>query len=128
MPSPRIPDFHARFRRLRGPLTQREVSVRLDMTTTSIQLWESGTNQPSLETIMKIAQAADVSLDYLTGLTDEWRDPSWWATRDGDEAAPEARTPPAPGPDAPSSDLDSMTAKRRQGDERRARRSSRRQA
>lgn len=95
-----MPDFAQRFRELRGPLTQRVVSYRLDVTEGMVGKWERGSVQPSLETLHRIADATGASIDYITGRSDEFSGPpAWWA-----------------GPDSPTADLDAAVQQRRRGD------------
>ena len=106
-----VPSFAERFKELRGPLTQRDVGYRLDITDGMIQKWERGSSLPSLENLHRIADLTGVSLDYITGRSDErGDDPKWWL-------------PAAPGPGGPSADLDAASQQRRRGDERRVGRS-----
>ncbi len=47
--------------------TQREVAQMLGITQPSYIRYENGTSEPSLETLVKIADIFDVSADYLLG-------------------------------------------------------------
>ncbi len=51
-------------------LTQREMAEKLDITQPSYIRYENGTSQPTLETLVKIADIFDVSVDYLLGRAD----------------------------------------------------------
>ena len=48
-------------------LTQREVAKYLSMAQPSYIRYENGTSEPSLETLVKLADLFDVSVDYLLG-------------------------------------------------------------
>lgn len=53
-------------RTLRG-LTSDELSERVDLSSESLRHIEIGSSKPSLKKLFTIAEALDVSLDYLTG-------------------------------------------------------------
>ncbi len=57
-------------RRERG-LSQREVAIFCDITEKAYQNYELMTREPKLEILVRIADYFEVSLDYLTGRTDE---------------------------------------------------------
>ena len=48
-------------------LTQRQVADYLAIAQPSYIRYENGTSQPSLETLVKLADYFDVSVDYLLG-------------------------------------------------------------
>lgn len=50
--------------------TQREVAKFLGMTQPSYIRYENGKSEPSLESLVKLANIFDVSTDYLLGRTD----------------------------------------------------------
>lgn len=52
-------------------LTQWQVAVYCDITEKAYQNYELMTREPKLEILVKIADWYGVSLDYLTGRTDE---------------------------------------------------------
>lgn len=52
-------------------LTQWEVAVYCDITEKAYQNYELMTREPKLEILIKIADKFGVSLDYLSGRTDE---------------------------------------------------------
>jgi len=54
--------------------TQREVSNELGISEISYQNYELGRREPKVETLNKLADYFGVSIDYLTGRTD---DPKW---------------------------------------------------
>ena len=51
--------------RLKTARTQKEMAHLLDMTTNAYQKYELGTREPRLDTLIKIADLLDVSLDRL---------------------------------------------------------------
>lgn len=51
-------------------LTQREISEILNIKQQSYSRYELGTGQPSLETLCKIAEYYNVSVDYLLGISE----------------------------------------------------------
>lgn len=51
-------------------LTQREVAIYSDITEKAYQNYELITREPKLEILIRIADTLNVSLDYLTGRTD----------------------------------------------------------
>lgn len=57
-------------RKQRG-LTQMQVAVYCDITEKAYQNYELMTREPKLEILARIADLYEVSLDYLTGRTDE---------------------------------------------------------
>lgn len=62
-----------RLRQLREELgyTQEQLSEKLNIGVTQIWRYENGETKPNTEVLTKIAQALNVSADYLLGLTDE---------------------------------------------------------
>ena len=66
-------DFPARLREVRKQrkMTQEQLGKRVDVTKVSISCYENGSRMPDVETLEKIADALDVSVDYLLGRTDE---------------------------------------------------------
>lgn len=64
-------------------LNQRELASLLGVSSGAIGMWETGKRQPDLDTVKKIADVFNVSIDYLLGRTDnrnsidnlEWRFP-----------------------------------------------------
>lgn len=55
-----------RVRESRG-LTEKEVAVKLGVPVTSVKYWESGKNKPSLDTLIRLSEIYNVSLDVLVG-------------------------------------------------------------
>lgn len=51
-------------------LTQAEFGKLLNLSESTISLYESGKRQPEYDTLIKIAELFDVSIDYLLGRTD----------------------------------------------------------
>lgn len=64
-----VADALKRFRAELG-LSQADVAGKLGMAQQSYYRYESGRNLPSVPTIIKLADAFDVSADYLLGLRD----------------------------------------------------------
>lgn len=50
----------------------REVAEALNVTVRSINRYEDGTREPSVEMIIKFCKLYDVSADYLLGLSDSY--------------------------------------------------------
>ena len=65
-------DFATRLRELRksNNVSQQKLSKHLNFGYTAIANYESGRNQPSLDTVKKIAQYFGVKVDYLSGASD----------------------------------------------------------
>lgn len=61
-----------RLRELRTKykLTQKDVATKLGITESAYGYYEQGRNEPSLQTIIKLAQTYDVSISYLLGEAD----------------------------------------------------------
>lgn len=59
-----------RFRRERK-LTQRELAAELGKTQQEIQRYEAGRAQPIITFLIKLADAYNVSIDYLVGRSDK---------------------------------------------------------
>jgi len=53
--------------RTQSGLSQREFSKRVSIAQPTVANWEVGRREPSIDTLIKIAQFFDVSLDYLVG-------------------------------------------------------------
>lgn len=64
--------FAERLKELRAQnhLTQREISEILNIKQQSYSRYKLGTGQPSLETLCKIAEYYNVSVDYLLGISE----------------------------------------------------------
>ena len=61
-----------RFLRERMGLNQQQAAIRLNMKPVTYSSYENG-HIPKLETIIKLSQFYNVSIDYLTGVTNERR-------------------------------------------------------
>lgn len=61
--------FATRIKQLRidNNLTQRDIADKIGITPTGISYWESGNAIPNFETLKKLADFFNVSIDYLTG-------------------------------------------------------------
>lgn len=64
-----LPDSLRRFRK-DFKLTQRAVATAVGMNETAYQRYEWGTREPAYRQLLSIADAFNVSLDYLVGRTD----------------------------------------------------------
>lgn len=66
-------DFPARLKRLRlkHKLTQEQLGKKINVTKVSISGYENGTRSPDIETLQKIADVFDVSIDYLLGRSND---------------------------------------------------------
>lgn len=64
--------FHTKFKELRlvSGYTQQELARKLDVSQSSITMWENGKRQPDLETLEVIADFFNVDMNYLTGVSD----------------------------------------------------------
>lgn len=56
--------------RIENGYKQDEIAKKLNVTTSAYGYYEQGRNEPSLETVKKIAQTFNVTSDYLVGLID----------------------------------------------------------
>jgi transcriptional regulator with XRE-family HTH domain len=57
--------------RLEKKMTQEELGKKINVTKVSVSGYESGNRSPDTDTLQKIAQVFDVSVDYLLGRTDD---------------------------------------------------------
>lgn len=57
--------------RIANHCTQKEIAAHLHITRTAYSYYESGFRKPTLETLQKVADYFQVSLDYLYGRTNE---------------------------------------------------------
>jgi len=64
-------DFKSRLYSLRedADLSQKELAERLNLKSSAISKYEKGLSQPSIPTLIKIAEIFNVSVDYLLGLS-----------------------------------------------------------
>lgn len=56
--------------RLKNNCTAKQLAKYLNFGGTAISNYESGRNEPSIDTLIKIADYFDVTIDYLVGRTD----------------------------------------------------------
>lgn len=65
-------NFQNVFRRLRtaAGLTQVEIAEKLEISRSTIGMYETGAREPNFETLEKIADFFNVDIDYLLGRTD----------------------------------------------------------
>ncbi|MDU4959641.1 MAG: helix-turn-helix transcriptional regulator [Sporomusaceae bacterium] len=73
-----------RIRKIRGTLTQKELAEKLGVDNTTIASWEAGRREPDVDSLIKIAKLAGVSLDWLTARNSwdletekEFNQPEW---------------------------------------------------
>lgn len=57
--------------REKSGLTQEEISKKLGIARTTYQGYENGPREPDYDTLVKIADFHECSIDYLTGRTDD---------------------------------------------------------
>ena len=64
--------FSKRLREIRESYgyTQKQVAEKLHICQQSYDRYEMDTGEPSLETLAKLSQLFDVSVDYLLGISD----------------------------------------------------------
>lgn len=62
---------HLRSIRKDKGYTQRQVANGIGVTERNYQYYESGEREPSMSTLLALADYFDVSLDYLVGRSDE---------------------------------------------------------
>ncbi|WP_144461955.1 helix-turn-helix domain-containing protein [Siminovitchia fortis] len=58
---------------------QEEIAKKLNVTTSAYGYYEQGRNEPSLETLYKIAQFYQVSVDYLLGIINTPNHPVYYS-------------------------------------------------
>lgn len=66
-------DFQTRLidvRRSRG-LTQKQLAAEINISEVGLQNYEGGRRKPAFEVLIALADALDVSLDYLVGRSDD---------------------------------------------------------
>ncbi len=56
--------------RLQNGVTQKTIAEKIGVAPVSLQRFEYGTLQPKLETVVRLADFFNVSVDYLIGRTD----------------------------------------------------------
>lgn len=56
-----------RIKEIRGKRSQTEFGALLSVDRTTVGSWELGRHEPDIETLLKIATIAKVSVDWLTG-------------------------------------------------------------
>lgn len=60
-----------RLKELRGEKTQEYISAQLGLVRATYRNYEAGIRQPDLDTLVKMAEYFNCSVDYLLGRTDE---------------------------------------------------------
>lgn len=58
--------------RIENGLKLKDVATALNVTIRSINRYEDGTREPSIDILVKFCKLYDVSADYLVGLTDNY--------------------------------------------------------
>jgi len=56
-----------RYKRVNLKLTQEDVAKKLDISRTTYAGYEKGYHEPDIETLIKIADLFETSIDYLVG-------------------------------------------------------------
>ncbi|NRO04104.1 helix-turn-helix domain-containing protein [Lactobacillus helveticus] len=51
--------------------TQKQLAELMNVKSTTISGWELGRNEPSIDSLKKLAQKLDVSFDYLAGIDEQ---------------------------------------------------------
>lgn len=59
--------FGVRLKKLRknAGMTQTELAIRLDKSSSAVRMWELGANEPDINTLVELSAIFDCSLDYL---------------------------------------------------------------
>ena len=57
--------------RVDGDMTQYELAERLNLKASAVSKYEKGITEPSISTLIKIAEIFNCSVDYLLGLSDD---------------------------------------------------------
>ena len=65
--------FKERFKNLRieNSIKQEALAKFLNITISTVSMYENGIREPSLETLVKISEFFNVTTDYLLGKTDK---------------------------------------------------------
>ena len=65
-------DFSTRLKELRtdNDMLQSDLAEKLNLKSSAISKYEKGLTQPSIETIIKLADIFNVTVDYLVGASD----------------------------------------------------------
>lgn len=63
-------DMNSRYRKFSFCKTQETLASALNMERRSVQSWESGTNSPSIENLVKLSNLLECSIDYFLGYTE----------------------------------------------------------
>lgn len=76
--------FRERLKELRDEFNfdQKDMGEKLNLSPSAYGYYEQGRNEPSLETLVKIAKIFDVSTDYLLGLSDNRQTPVYYTMSD----------------------------------------------
>ncbi|WP_339234539.1 helix-turn-helix transcriptional regulator [Oceanobacillus sp. FSL W7-1281] len=68
--------------RIEHGYSQEEVAKKLNVSASGYGYYEQGRNEPSLETLYKIAEFFQVSIDYLLGKIDTPQQPVYYSVSD----------------------------------------------
>lgn len=80
----RLPE---RLKQIRGPLSQVQISRKLDIPQNTYSRYETGTSEPPLDLLCKFSEIFGVSSDWLLGLSDERSGGGVRVTGDGNAVA-----------------------------------------
>lgn len=66
-------EFSKRLKELRNEkgLYQKDIAKLLNVRNTTVSAWETGDNEPDIDTLKKLATIFNVSVDYLIGYENE---------------------------------------------------------
>lgn len=61
--------FQIRLKELRelNKLSQKKLSQKMNVAQSTVAMWENGKNKPEFQTLLKLSELFNVSVDYLTG-------------------------------------------------------------
>jgi len=65
--------MNLKLARIKNKLTQTELANEVNVKPFSISRYETGLQYPSIETLLKLSETLNVSVDYLLGVTDKER-------------------------------------------------------
>jgi len=65
--------LNMKIARLKKGLNQSELAELVGVQSKIISRYETGVNYPTVDTLLKISEALNVSVDYLLGITDKER-------------------------------------------------------
>ena len=62
-----------KYLRIETGLSQDDLAKELGVSNAIISLWENGLREPSMSSLVAMANFFHVSVDYIVGLTDEYK-------------------------------------------------------